>query len=301
MKFENIIARYNYSQEFASFLESVYSEVVNYFGSEEIVYNAFLNVPIVVVDNCYDYAKENGFLNAQDNALVSDNDLKRSAGVYLSEPVISYSDNSFQLAGIKRAVLVTNFNADYSKATLIHELCHLIKGYYNEYVIEGNVLYEYGGLIQRCYSLGVDGQEVKSTMISEIGVGLEEGLNTIAEEDITRKVHNAEYQASGYGVVKAVAENLLLDAVDVDLLTIVKNAQLYHEYEELYQTLGENNYQRLNTVIDEIYKISLEIYSYAFEPEKLKETSDKLSEYIKSDYIPLRLELREHFLGLKRA
>jgi len=302
MSFEAIVNKHNYSKEFAVFLEKVCEELVNYFNDEDLVYEAILNTPIVFVGNCYNYAKENGFLNSPDNGVeaVSQASLNRSAGVYLSEPIITFNNGLYYISEIKRAVLVTNFTADYSKGTLIHELCHLIKGYYNEYRIDGNILYSYGGLIESQYALSYDGQNVTKTLFKETGVGLEEGLNTIVEEIITIKTFNEQYKSSGYGVVKTVAENLLLDAEDNELLKVIINAQLYHNYQEIIDILGEDDYQKLNMVVDEIYRMSLEIYAYAFDEEKMLEASAKLNEYIKSEYIPLRIQIKDHLSQLKR-
>lgn len=75
--FEEIIKKYNYDEEFSKLLYQIYSEIVSYYGNEEIVYNAFLNVEIRSVPSIYDYLSENDMLE-NDNTLITESEKKKA-------------------------------------------------------------------------------------------------------------------------------------------------------------------------------------------------------------------------------
>lgn len=295
MNFDLIIEKFNYEPAFGQFLKEVYYELINYFGNEEIVFNALMNTPIVSVNNAYDYLKENDLLDDNEQ-LVTDGDMKRSAGVCNSVPEISYNSttNSFEMANVKRCVAVVNLDltSTSSKATLIHEICHLIKSYYNEYVIEGNHLIAHSGLIESHYELSYNGEKVIKNLVNEIGVGLEEGLTSVAEEEITRSIVDSEYQSSGYGVVNAIARHLLELP---EIKEVVVNAQIYHNKDELFYKLGAENYTELDQVSNKIYELSLKMFSEVFEYEKMQKTAELIKEIIRNEYLPIKTKLETNY------
>ncbi len=65
MDFLNIIKKYGYNTELATFLKQIYDELVEYFGvdKEAIVYEAFLNTEVVDCDNIYEYLNSEGYLD----------------------------------------------------------------------------------------------------------------------------------------------------------------------------------------------------------------------------------------------
>jgi len=288
MEFKKIVEKFNYDQDFSSFLEKVYLELIQYFGDEELVFEALFNTKIVSVDNVYDYLKDNDLLDEGD-FLVNEKALKISAGVCQSVPEITYDAiiGTYHVMNIKRSVAIVNLDLTktYSKAVLIHELCHLIKSYYNEYEIIGNELISYSGLIECHYELTHDGEKVHKKLIKELGVGLEEGLNTISEEDITRKIVDKDYEASGYGVVNAVAKNLLEIP---GVIEVIKRSQLYHDKNIISEVLNMEDFANLEVLSDYLYELNLEMFSRAMQPEKMKETADKIKEILRNEYSPLR-------------
>lgn len=282
MKFENIINKYGYTEEFNKFLKEIYYELVKEFGQEEIIYEALLNTPIVSVDNVYEYLKDNNLLDESDT-LVEEGDLRRSSGVFHSKPAINYNiDNTYKIVNINRVVAVVNFdlNNDSSKATLIHELCHLVKAYNNEYVIDNNMLLSRNGLVEQTYELSFDGTKVSTKLVKEIGVGLEEGLTSVSEENIAQKIVNPEYKSSGYGVVNSIAKNLLSIP---NMREILVSAEMYHDKSELYNTLG-SDYNSLEELADRIYKLNLIMFSQAFEPDKMELTKQELITLLNTEY-----------------
>lgn len=295
MKFEKIVQRHGYDIVFSSFLKDVYYELVKYFKNEEIVFEALFNTKIVSVENVYDYMKDNDLLEDYDT-LVTNSDMKRSSGVCQSIPEIIYNPqtNTYNIVSVKRSVAVVNLDLSrtHSKATLIHELCHLIKSYYNEYTIEGNILISHSGLIESHYELSFDGTKVTKKLIKEIGVGLEEGLTSVDEEEITRNIVDSEYTSSGYGVVNSVARNLLQIP---DIRDIIINAQIYHDKSEIYDKLGIEDYIILEELANKLYELNLEMFSQAFESEKMTETAERIKEILRTEYAPLKSKMESNF------
>ena len=288
MNIDNIINKYNYDKEFSEFFKIIYNELVNEFGNDEIVYEALYNTSIVNVSNVYDYLLENNFLDDNNYGIVDDKDLKRSAGVCSSEPKITYNleTNEYVIEEIKRVVLVRDFdiNNKSDKGTLIHELCHLIKSFYNEYTIEGDILISRNGLIEEGYKLSFNDNKVSKELIYELGTGLEEGLNYNTEEEITKRIVLNDYSATGCGITMQIAKNLLND---FDIKEMINAAQIYHDKTELYDKFGIENFRNLEMFVDKIYKLELVMYSQIFEPEKMKETEKELLSLI-DEYRNLR-------------
>lgn len=263
--FENIIKKYNYGKQFSNFLYQAYIELVNYYGNENIIYNAFLNTEINNVKDMYKYLKENDLL--EDNNLVTENDLKISSGMYISKPIIKQLNNKYEIIDTKRVVLVHKFNINDTnkKAALIHELCHMVKSYEEEYKIIGNILINNSGLIERHYKLLSENGKTHKEILREKGVGLEEGFTAIAEEYIIRRMIDKNYQQSGYESVYVLAKIL----INYTNESIIKYSSLHKDKDILYDKI--TNYTEIEELADITYKLNLEMYSELFEQEEIKQ------------------------------
>lgn len=283
MNFENIVKKHGYDEEFSSFLEEVYNELVIYYGNEDIVYEALLNTPIVSCDNIYNYLKENGLLEQNSN-IINDGDLKRSSGVYQSLPSIIYDEetNEFKLQSIKRIVAVVNFdlNSYTKKSTLIHELSHLIKSYHNEFVIEGDTLIERSGLIEKHYELQYDGTKVKLSLINEKGIGLEEGLTSACEEDIMRKIVDPSYSVDYYRIINSIARNLLAISGAEDSILA---EEIYHTKDEIFKYLKEEELLKLENLTDKVYVLLLKMAS-TINIEEIRNTGAEIKTLLNNEY-----------------
>ena len=262
--FNDIVKKYNYDEEISEFLNKVYVELVKYYGNEDIIYNAFLNTEIISTSNIYEYLKENDML--ENDTLVTENDLRRSSGIYTSKPIIKKINERYEIVDIKRVVLVKDFDikSTNKKAVLIHELCHMVKSYENEYRVIANLLENNSGLIQRYYKLSFN-EEVEKDLIRERGVGLEEGFTSISEEHITRNIVDKDYKQTGYGTVYSLAKKLI-DYVNESL---IKYSEIHHDKDILYDKLI--SYDEIEHLADLAYKLNLEMYAKAFDEEGLEE------------------------------
>ena len=284
--FSKVIAKYKYDEEFSKFLYQIYIELINYYGSEEIIYNAFLNTEIRTTSNVYDYLKENNMLEVE--GIVTEFDLKRSEGINFSKPIITYEEGQFIITDVKRVVLVTNIdiNSTSSKATLIHELCHMVKSYENEYIVNGDTLEERSGLIRRYYKLSVENGVVKTKLIREKGVGLEEGFTILAEELITKIIVDDNYEQKGNKTVLVLAKKLI-EFIDERL---IRYSQMHHDDSIMHEQI--ENYDEIEHLADVVYKMCLEMYAKSFNLENLEEVKNKILNYLKNikNYLVKRKE-----------
>ncbi|MBR2708128.1 MAG: hypothetical protein IKE90_01680 [Bacilli bacterium] len=262
--FDNIIKKYNYDEQFSNFLYKAYLELVNYYGNENIIYNAFLNTEIKSVKDIHEYLKENDML--EDMNIVTENDLKRSSGIYISKPVIAQINYKYKIIDTKRVVLVENFdiNDTNKKTALIHELCHMVKSYENEYKIIGNFLINTSGIIERHYKLTSENGKIHKEIIREKGVGLEKGFTTVAEEYITRRMIDKNYQHSGYESVYILAK-ILINHINE---SIIKYLSLHKDKDILYDEI--TNYIEIEDLADIAYKLNLEMYSKLFKSKEIE-------------------------------
>lgn len=286
MDFVNIVNKFGYSEEFSKVLKQIYDQLIVIFKNEQLVYEALLNTKIVNVNNVYNYLRDNELLES-DETLVTESDLKRSSGVYHSVPEITFSDGKYEIKSVKRVVAVVNLDLSNtsSKATLAHELSHLIKSYYNEYTIENNILTANSGFITSTYELSHDGEKVTKKLLKEAGVGLEEGLTSVQEELITRNAFDIGYKSSGYGAVNGIAGNFL---ELTDMYDVIINAEIYHDKSELFKRIKLEEYTVLEEVADRIYKLGLEMFASAMDYDKMLEIAEEMKKIIREEYAPLR-------------
>lgn len=275
MDFQNIINKWNYNEELSEFLKKVYNSLIEELGSdfEPIIYEAFLNTEVILSgNNIYDCLKNRGLLEEEDDYTVSYSDLKRASGVYHCYPNIIFNGTDFEISSVTRVVVInsTTIEEDYIKAALIHELGHMVKGYYQEFSIEGNRLITRSGLIETIEELYIENGKVKKRLISEKGVGIEEGLNAALEESIAKKIVNQNYKVSGYGVINVMAKTL---SEDLELKSIILPAQMLKEKKNLIKEidahLKDGAYLIIEDIMDRIYKLTLKAFSEIFEPNKM--------------------------------
>ena len=301
MSIETIITKFNYDKELSDFLRKLYPEFINYLGpdKEPIIYEALLNTPIVLCNNIYSLLQQENFLNYSNSSLVSTDDLKRATGVYEALPIIKYNPetNTYYLAEIKRIVAINapDFTSEYSQTTLIHELSHLIKSYYEECHITNDYLTTRSGLITTIEKLTFQDGVVKQTLVSEQSIGLEEGLTSLMEEEIAQKIVNPNYQVHGYGVINAIARTL---CERFNLKEMFLNAQVLNTKNslitELDNILMPNAYAKLDDVTTKIYALSLKMYAQIFNPTKMQQISTELTKLIENEYLPLIKSINEN-------
>lgn len=301
MDINNIINKFQYPKDLADLIKSIYEELLFEFGFdfEPIIYEAFLNTEIVNCTNVYDCLKSKGMLeNQYGEQSVKEGDLKRATGVYIRYPVIEFNKLSgkFEITSTTGVIAISNINLarDYIKGTIIHECGHMIKGYYKEFDIDGDILTTRSGLIETKERLSLKDGVVVREVISEKGVGLEEGLNSVLESDIAHKLISENYDVSGYKLVASIASNFLIEN---ELKKRILSAQILKEKDELIAFFDsyfmEGAYEKLEDLTDRLYRLGLKQFSEIFSPDKMKITTEEIKRIIETEYNPFINSLDE--------
>ena len=133
-----IIEKYGYNEELASNLRNIYPYLVSYFKDEQAVFNALNNIPIVFCEDLYDCLVEHDMLGAIDEGAIASPDVIRDAfGGHITNPQFKYNveNNSFELAESRQMIALNTKTIIDFESTLIHEICHAVKSYNNQYNI----------------------------------------------------------------------------------------------------------------------------------------------------------------------
>lgn len=281
---ERVIEKYNYPDDLANFLRDLYPWLIEYFGSDkkDIIDATLLDTPIFTNTNSYEIVKKYGDLESL--GIVKEDDFKRSSGVCSFDVDVVYENKEFKISNYKRAVSVArDLSLDYIKSGLIHEICHAIKTYYNGFVILGDILIEREGLIIRRSKLINDTDRVRKVFLEEHNVAFEEGLNSLAEEWLAKKVIDPDYEVKGYGLITQMARNVVRG---LDCLPELINAQIYKTDVDFI-----SEYEKLMAISDLIYQKNLELFEAIFDKEKFNKINAELQSMIINDYNPLIKEI----------
>ena len=281
---ERVIEKYNYPHDLANFLRDLYPWLIEYFGSDkkDIIDATLLDTPIFTNTNSYEIVKKYGDL--ENLGIVKEDDFKRSSGVCSFDVDVVYENKEFKISNYKRAVSVArDLSLDYIKSGLIHEICHAIKTYYNGFVILGDILIERDGLIIRRSKLINDTDRVRKVFLEEHNVAFEEGLNSLAEEWLAKKVIDPDYEVKGYGLITQMARNVVRG---LDCLPELINAQIYKTDVDFIP-----EYEKLMAISDLIYQKNLELFEAIFDKEKFNKINAELQSIIINDYNPLIKEI----------
>ncbi len=281
---ESVIKKYNYPDDLANFLRDLYPWLIEYFGSDkkDIIDAMFLDTPIFTNTNSYEIVKKYGDL--ENLGIVKEDDFKRSSGVCSFDVDVIWENGEYKIDKYKRVVSVSgDISEDLAKSGLIHEICHAIKNYYNGFIVVGDILIERSGLIEKKSKLTYVNGRVKKQFIEEHNVAFEEGLNSLAEEWLAKKVIDPDYEVKGYGLITQMARNV------VDGLGCLKelvNAQIYKTDVGFIP-----EYERLMAISDLIYEKNLKLFESIFDKEKFDKINAELQSMIINDYKPLIKEI----------
>lgn len=281
---EKLIEKYNYPADLANFLRDLYPWLIEYFGNDkkDIIDATLLDTPIFTNTNSYDTVKKYGDL--ENLGVVKEGDLKRSSGVCSFDVDLVYENGEYKISNYKRAVSVAgDISASDVKSGLIHEICHAIKTYYNNFIVDGDILIERSGLIVRKSKLTYVAGQVKKKLLAEYNVALEEGLTALAESWLDRKVIAPDYETKGYGLIAQMARNV----VDgLDCLPELISAEIYKTDVDFIP-----EYEKLMAISDLIYQKNLKLFESIFDKEQFDKINTELQNIIINDYKPIIKEI----------
>jgi len=137
---------------------------------------------------------ENSQVIDDPSSITNDSVKAMSVGIYESNPFFSISENQdINIQKVKRYIILRSGKIDLEKfAAFVHEFGHAIKSTRNEFSISHkdsqNTLIYRNGLIHNRQSMSLQGDKILLKNISSVGTGMEEGVNTMFEEDIVNEI-----------------------------------------------------------------------------------------------------------------
>ncbi len=152
--------------------------------------------------------------------------------------------------------------------TLIHEICHLIKGYGKLKVVDGKII-DSTGLMKTVYTYTPE-KGVQEEMDDHVGI--EEAINEVDTIRIMEIMTGKKQEIYGYQRAGILAE-YLLDYEDI--AKVIKFSQ-FHDNENWIQYLGEENAKMLIENFDILVKSMYLSFSDINSEEKIKALHDKM-------------------------
>lgn len=199
--------KFGYSDELSEFLSQLIPNLIKYYGEEyrDIILSALSNCEIHFQSKDED---PKTFLNSYFNTnkewempdlggALYHNEIKVKDNRVVAKPIVYLKRVYF---GMYKSF---DFNDDKQVNTLIHEICHLIKGY-GKLKVENGKIIDSTGLMRDTYSYSQENGVVEE---KHDMVGIEEALNDVETAQILemmtgRKQEVAGYKAAGYSATR---------------------------------------------------------------------------------------------------
>ena len=267
----NLKNKFNYSEELITFLSNLIPSMIIYYGKEheETILSALSNCEI-------HFQTENEDPEEYLNNYFGINkkwDIP-SLGSALYQNEISVKDNHVTarpIIYIKRVFMHHYTPFDFQNAKnanmLIHEICHLIKGYGRLKVENGKII-DPTGLMKDTYSYNSNG-EIKEE--SSDNIGIEEALNEVDAARILEIMTGKKQEIEGYKRAGEIATWLLAHE---DIAKVIRFCQ-FNDSDLWIKYLGKDNAQMLIENFDILVK-SLYISFAELTHEKVIELQTKM-------------------------
>lgn len=248
--------KYNYDDKTIKALSLIIPEMINYYGDDysEIILNAIFNCEIIACNSRETISKvlkERKLTKLVGSSPVSEIDVKRAESVYVPNIKISYNEenNTYDIDNIERIIVTSHtFNYDSLKGleVLTHALCHLVKSFNNEIVIDENVLIIRNGISYEKRKI-IFGDEIFLEFIEDHGKGLEEGFNLYDTERIVSSIYKDDYKCYDFDSIYTVATIL---KGKYGLQKEINDYELVGDYEDFENKYGKDAMEDLSTTCD---------------------------------------------------
>lgn len=274
--------KFNYDTKVITALYKIIPNLIKYFGIEysDLIKSALLDCEII---NCSSRETINmikkdktSFKIIEDNSLIKEED---NTGVYYSLPIIKYDTNidTYVISMVKRYIIISHtYNLDSARgiAILTHNICHLIKSFYGEYKINDNILIRRSGLRYDKYMVDVLDGEIVLTLLSDINVGLEEGINSLDEESILKLILDDSYETFDYQNTKYIG---LCLKNKLNLKKVIEDSQLLGDISIFIDSYGLKEYESLSYLADQSCELEDKRNNYDITREELININKEIS------------------------
>lgn len=271
---ENLKIKFNYSDDMIRLLNSVIPAIIRVFGEEhtEMILSAINECEIHIqgpTENMQDYL--NTYFNTQEKwQIPTTGGAFYHKNIKITETGLESKSIVYIRTQYKKEFVLDNNKLD----TIVHELCHAIKGYKKEKLINGKV-YDSTGLNKEICDIESGKIEVKETSM----LGIEEALNSVTTAKICELI-TGEYQIKSYGRASSIAELLLQND---ELKKLLFRAQ-FKEDNEWIEYLGEENAKIICENLDTLVNAMYAPWSEVNTPEKRKAYNERLNKLCEETY-----------------
>ena len=271
---ENLKIKFNYSDDMIRLLNSVIPAIIRVFGEEhtEMILSAINECEIHIqgpTENMQDYL--NTYFNTQEKwQIPTTGGAFYHKNIKITETGLESKSIVYIRTQYKKEFVLDNNKLD----TIVHELCHAIKGYKKEKLINGKV-YDSTGLNKEICDIESGKIEVKETSM----LGIEEALNSVTTAKICELI-TGEYQIKSYGRASSIAELLLQND---ELKKLLFRAQFKEDYDWI-EYLGEENAKIICENLDTLVNAMYAPWSEVNKPEKRKAYNERLNKLCEETY-----------------
>ncbi len=241
--------KYHYSEEMVSFLKQAIPAIVIYYGEDklEIIMGALRDTEIHIQnegENTSDYLNEY-FGTNQKWQIPPMAGAFQHTQVSLKEGIVSTKNIIYIGTTMLHTYTPFDYNNDSKISSVIHEICHAIKGY-RKLKVENNQVVVSTGLLKEYY----DYDSATNTFINikSDNVGLEEALNSYDEAEIMSIMTGVKHKVGAYKSLTSAAR-CLLDYKGV--ASAIKKSQ-FSDGNEWIEYLGPEVSSYLSTNFDDM-------------------------------------------------
>ncbi len=269
--------KYNYEEKIIRALSMIIPSLLEYYGKdyEEIILNAIFNCEIIPCNSHQTISKvlsKRKLTSFVGETIVSDIDLRRAESVYVPNVKIVYDEenNRYDIDKVDRIIVTSHtFNYDSLKGleVLTHALCHLVKSYSNELVIDENMLTIRNGIAYEKRKIIYDDNNINLELVSLFGQGLEEGLTLYDVEKIVSLICKDNYKVYDFNSVYTVA-HILKDVYKLN--HEINDASLLGDFDGFREKYGDEIIDNIGNICDDCIAMENEMYlAYSREDKDL--------------------------------
>ena len=302
---EKLKDKYKYSDKVINALSKIIPAMISYYGKEyeEIILNAILDCEIVPCDSHQTISKvlaDRKLTKCVYNSDIFDIDLKRSESVYVPNIKISYNEttNSYEIDKIDRVIVTSHtYNYDSLKGleVLSHALCHLVKSYNNEFIIDENVITVRSGVSYEKRKIIYD-DEIYMELIEEKGKGLEEGFNLFDTEEVVSSIYKESYKSYDFNSIYTVAALL---KGKYDLKDEINVREFDGGFDDLESKYGKEAINNLSLACDKCVFLENDMY-LAFTREDKDKCAFNINKILMDDVYNILIDIYKSKDSIKK-
>lgn len=272
--------KYNYGEELLSYLDKLIPALITYYKSEELVYGALDDVLIHIQEpgeNEEEYYK-GYFGNSEKFEIPFLGGAFHDERYYLDNNKITKKTLIYYRCRLFNLYKPFDFSDDSSLSGLTHEICHAIKSYKKEKIVNGKLV-STSGLIKYYYEYQPENKIFN--LVSSENVGIEEALNSYDEAEVMT-IMTGEYHRNGSYI--GMSEDARKIMENEDIKEVIQLSQLSGG-DEWIKYLGEENSKLLienfDTWVNALYRSPIDLLNNDLKT-KVQSAKENIKNFIRN-------------------